>query len=316
MSAWERRPNLFAETRLDRAPNQRREPEWLADRLRDSASRLIPVWRARNLVTIGECSKAVTVPPDRAPLHEADRIGPIFLGLEDGAARFAADLSPFDDPLARLRIRGAEFLDLHRIGALLSQSDGALLAYARGMIHWHRRHLYCGRCGHQTVSEEGGHVRRCEDGACGILHFPRTDPAIIVLVTDSDACLLGRQKVWPANVYSTLAGFVEPGESLGEAVVREVAEETGVPVRAVSYHSSQPWPFPSSLMLGFTASGERVAPRVDGTELEEARWFERDELLRALKTGEIRLPSEVSIARRLIVEWLETSEDPEISERG
>ncbi len=305
MSDLERRPNPFADTRLDRAPDLRREPEWLVDRLQDPASRLVPVWRARSLVTRGVAPEAVTLRPGDTQLPGADRIGLVFLGLENGAARFAVDLSSLDDPLAQLAAGDSEFLDLHQIGALLSQRDGALLAYARGMIHWHRRHLYCGRCGNETISVEGGHIRRCANDDCGIQHFPRTDPAIIVLVTDRDACLLGRQKLWPSAVYSTLAGFVEPGESVGEAVVREVAEETGVPVTKVSYHSSQPWPFPSSLMLGFTATGKRLVPRVDGTELEAARWFEREELLSALETGAVRLPSDVSIARRLIAEWLD-----------
>jgi NAD+ diphosphatase len=197
------------------------------------------------------------------------------------------------------------FEDLHKVGALLGRAEGALLAYARGMVHWHRRHLFCGRCGSETTSIEGGHVRRCDGEGCGILHFPRTDPAIIVLVTSEDACLLGRQVKWPPRVFSTLAGFVEPGESLGEAVAREVSEETGVTVTDVTYHSSQPWPFPSSLMLGFTATALRIEPRVDENELQEARWFGREELRGQVASGRVRLPRPVSIARRLIEEWLE-----------
>lgn len=302
-----RRRNPFADAALDRAPDLRRRPDWLAARLADPGSRLVPVWRARSLVTRSEAPEAVTLGAAQVRLPDDDRIGPIFLGLAGAGARFAFDLSAVDDPLAELDLDRAEFLDLHKMGALLSQADGALLAYARGMIHWHRRHLYCGRCGVETISADGGHVRRCLNSDCGILHFPRTDPAIIVLVTDGEACLLGRQEAWAPGVYSALAGFVEPGESLGEAVVREVAEEAGIPVTAVSYHSSQPWPFPSSLMLGFTALAERVPPTVDHTELEAARWFQRDELLDALRSGEVRLPSDVSIAKRLITEWLEAA---------
>lgn len=303
MTTQNKRPNPFADVQLDRMPDRRRDPRWLEERLRDPRSRTIPVWRARNLVTSGDSPSAVMIDvPGRFP---AGGIGPIFLGLEGEAARFAVDLSDSDDPLAGLGVKGAVFADLHKVGALLSRAEGALLAYARGMVHWHRRHLFCGRCGGETTSIEGGHVRRCASDYCGILHFPRTDPAIIVLVTSEDACLLGRQAEWPPRVFSTLAGFVEPGESLGEAVIREVREETGVAVTEVAYHSSQPWPFPSSLMLGFTASAQRCEPRVDENELQEARWFDREELRGLVAGGRVKLPRPVSIARRLIEEWLD-----------
>jgi len=307
MTGPKRRPNPFADVQLDRVPDRRRDPRWLEERLQDPRSRLIPVWRARSLVTSGDPTSAVSI---GLPLHLPDGpVGPIFLGMEGDTARFAIDLSDSDDPLADLGVEGAVFEDLHKVGALLGRTEGALLAYARGMVHWHRRHLFCGRCGSETSSIEGGHVRRCTSDDCGILHFPRTDPAIIVLVTSEDACLLGRQAEWPARVFSTLAGFVEPGESLREAVIREVREETGVTVTDVTYHSSQPWPFPSSLMLGFTATADRSEPEVDENELQEARWFGREELRGRIASGQVRLPRPVSIARRLIEEWLEV-EDP------
>jgi NAD+ diphosphatase len=249
--------------------------------------------------------------PIPVPLDVPDgRIGPIFLGMEGDAAWFAIDVSESDDPLADLGVEEGAFEDLHKVGALLGRTEGALLAYARGMVHWHRRHLFCGRCGRETASIEGGHVRRCTSDECGILHFPRTDPAIIVLVTSGDACLLGRQAEWPPRVFSTLAGFVEPGESLREAVIREVREETGVTVTDVTYHSSQPWPFPSSLMLGFTATAYRSEPTVDENELQEARWFDREELEAQVASGQVRLPRPVSIARRLVAEWLESPCEP------
>ena len=303
MTERERTPNPFAYVQLDRVPERRRDPSWVEERRRDPRSRWVPIWRARNLVTSGDTPRAVTVP---GPLrHRESRVGPIFLGMEGRSATFAIDLSDVEDPLGELNVEGGVFEDLHRVGALLDRAEGALLAYARGMVHWHRSHLFCGRCGAETISVEGGHVRRCKGIECGILHFPRTDPAIIVLVTAADACLLGRQAKWPARVYSTLAGFVEPGESLSEAVAREVKEETGVRVREVNYHSSQPWPFPSSLMLGFTATAHRSEPVVDGNELQEARWFSREQLRADVASGRVRLPRAVSISRRLITEWLE-----------
>ena len=245
----------------------------------------------------------VTIPP-RDLGREPAAPDAVFLGVDGETACFAVDLSDAEDPLRELDVEEARFVDLHAVGALLGQSDGALLAYARGMVHWHRHHLFCGRCGARTQSAEGGHVRRCLSEDCSAAHFPRTDPAIIVLVTHGESCLLGRQPTWPPLVYSALAGFVEPGESLGEAVAREVMEETGVRVSEVRYHSSQPWPFPSSLMLGFTATAERVEPTVDGEELEEARWFGGKELRSELRSGRVRLPPTVSIARRLIEDWL------------
>jgi NAD+ diphosphatase len=181
------------------------------------------------------------------------------------------------------------------------------------MVWWHGRHRFCGVCGGPTASADAGHVRRC--ARCDARHFPRTDPAVIVLVADAardgdpagEACLLGSAPGWPDGMYSTLAGFVEPGESLEEAVRREVWEEAGVRVGAARYDSSQPWPFPQSLMLGFTAQAEpgaaRGAVRVDGVELRDARWFTRAELDEALAAGRVRLPSPLSIARRLIDGW-------------
>jgi len=153
-----------------------------------------------------------------------------------------------------------------------------VLAYARALVSWRRRHHYCGSCGTATVSRSAGHVRVCPDQGCGDEQFPRLDPAVIVLVSDGARALLGRQKAWPPGRYSTIAGFVEPGESLEDAVLREVLEETGVAVRECRYHSSQPWPFPSSLMLGFTAEADAAAvPRADD-ELEDVRWFTREDV--------------------------------------
>jgi NAD+ diphosphatase len=197
-----------------------------------------------------------------------------------------------------------EFKNLHRIGALLGQEAGALLAYARAMVEWHERHRFCGNCGHRTEMAEGGHLRRCTNESCRAEHYPRTDPAIIVLVADGSRCLLARKPEWPTGMHSTIAGFVEPGEDLNEAVVREVYEETGIEVGHVAFHSSQPWPFPSSLMLGFTATRVRGELRVDSNELEDARWFERSRIRELVAAGELRLPGRVSIARRLIEEWL------------
>jgi NAD+ diphosphatase len=191
---------------------------------------------------------------------------------------------------------------LREVGALLSERDAGLMVHAVALENWQRLHRFCSRCGERTVIAAAGHIRRCP--ACGAEHYPRTDPAVIMLVTDEeDRALFGRQVHWPAGRFSTLAGFVEPGESIEMAVVREVAEESGVRIGEVSYVASQPWPFPSSLMLGFMARAISSEITVDGEELHEARWFSREQLRDGIEAGEILPPSGVSIAARLIELW-------------
>lgn len=192
---------------------------------------------------------------------------------------------------------------LREIGALLGAPDANALAWFRALGHWHRNHTFCSRCAAQTVSDATGHERRCR--GCGARHFPRVDPAIIVLVEHDERCLLGTQAKWAPSHYSTLAGFVEPGESLENAVRREVFEEAGVTVGAMRYHSSQPWPFPQSLMVGFTARARTTAITLRDDELRNARWFTRDAMDAALAAGSLRLPSDASIALRLIRAWYE-----------
>jgi NAD+ diphosphatase len=191
---------------------------------------------------------------------------------------------------------------VRELAATLDALHGGLLAHAIGLAAWHATHPRCSRCGAATVAARGGHVRECP--ACGAAHFPRTDPAVIMLVTDADdRALLGHQPQWPAGRFSTLAGFVEPGEPLEAAVRREVAEEVGIVVGEVTYAGSQPWPFPSSLMLGFFASAETTDIGVDGVEIASARWFTRTELAAAVADGEVGLPGPLSISRWLIETW-------------
>ncbi len=297
-------PNFYAAAGLDRAGHRRKDPAWLSQRLGASTSRFVPVWRSQNLVI------AASGAPPLAALLAREEIAaidgePVLLGLIEDHAYFALDLSQHDTPLAALRTAApVEFADLRRVGPRLSRHEGSLVANARGLLYWHSRHRFCGVCGSATVSEEGGHVRRCTSAACNVQHFPRTDPAVIMLVHDGERCLLGRQRAWPQGMHSTLAGFVEPGESLEEAVAREVFEETGVRVDDVTYHSSQPWPFPASIMLGFHAHARSTAIEVDTHELQDAQWFERAFLLSHRDDDRFRLPRADSIARRLIEDWL------------
>ncbi len=237
-----RAPNVFAGTRVDRVAHLRKDPEWLSETLRSDAACFIPVGKLGLLLTETEPRTAAFLSGSETADLAADE-DLVLLGLHHGRSCFAV---PFQtEQIPRLEILG-ELHNLRSVGSLLNQEDAALLAYAQAMVLWHKRHRFCGHCGNPTRPAEAGHVRICTAADCGKSVFPRVDPAIIVLVSDDDLCLLGRQSAWPDGVFSTIAGFVEPGESLETAVAREVIEETGVSVADVRYQSSQPWPFPSS----------------------------------------------------------------------
>jgi NAD+ diphosphatase len=294
--------NAYASGPLDRADALRADAEAVARALSDAAARLHPVWRGQNLVRYGEDIRGWSPDADRA-VFIAEARETVFLGLgQDGAPHFALDFSHHDAPPAG---PDAVYEDLRKIGPMMAADEGAVLAYARGLVHWHDRHQFCGVCGHPTESLLGGHQRRCLNETCRASHFPRTDPAVIMLVHDGgDRIVLGRQADWPPGRCSVLAGFVEPGESLEDAVAREVMEEVGLPVTDVTYHSSQPWPFPSSIMLGFTARALSEEMTVDTKEIEEARWVHRDAVRDCPNNDSFALPRRDSIAYRLIRDWL------------
>ncbi|WP_329742061.1 NAD(+) diphosphatase [Dyella sp. A6] len=242
--------------------------------------------------------------------HEASLLGlvdgrPLFLLTVDDDAQAGALETALDARRAGLRA----------VGLLLPADEAGLFAYAKGLAHWHQETRHCARCGAPLRRVSSGHRLQCTQATCGRLHFPRTDAAMIVIVEHEGACLLGRQTSWPPGRYSTLAGFVEPGEALEDAVRREVAEESGVIVDEVHYHSSQPWPFPASLMLGFTATArDRRIERRDG-ELEDARWFTPQELLDGIEHGQLTLSSPVSVSWQLIMHWLRERAGAEMAQR-
>jgi NAD+ diphosphatase len=276
-------PNTFAGEALDRAGPHRRDEAWLAARLADPATRVVAADESGVLVA-GEQLRLLGV--DELP----GDLELVLLGVDgDGRAVFAADPG---DAFAGER-RG-----LRDLAPMLSQTEGGMVAHAVALLNWHRRHRFCANCGAPSESREAGHIRRCP--ACGTEHHPRTDPVVIMLVHDGDRAILGRQAHWPAGRYSALAGFVEPGESLEEAVAREVREETGARVAEIAYRSSQPWPFPGSLMLGFIARWTSGEPVIGDGELEDVRWFTRAQIA----SGSVKLPPRQAIARRLIEEWL------------
>ena len=293
------RPNPYTGSPLDRASHLRTDAAWIADALADPATRFVPIWRARSLFNPGAdgLPQAVFLPTVQVDGHPW-----AFLGNAEGVAYIAVDLSAVEDPAPLLPPGAGEFADLRTVGAGLSPDHMAVLAHARGLMHWRSRHRFCGVCGAACEPHSAGNVMVCT--GCATHHFPRTDPAVIMLVTRGDQALLGHSARFPnSTMYSTLAGFVEPGESLEEAVAREVQEEVGVSVGSVRYHSSQPWPFPGSIMLGFYADGLTEEIILDPNELVDARWFSKAEM-RDPKAHGFALPRADSIARRLIEDWM------------
>lgn len=314
--------NTFTGALLDRADDRRRrDPGWLKAQHEHPAARAV-VGGTAGLRIAGARLELVALAELSPPPAE-----PVLLGLNDQGPLFAVDEDPPPPVLEQPAMIGAGGrraeapppapgrLGLREAATTLSQEEGGLAAYAAAILNWHRTHRYCANCGAATDPQEGGLTRRCP--ACGTQHHPRTDPVVIMLVTDGDRLLLGRQRPWPPGRYSALAGFVGTGESLEEAVVREVREEAGVRVTGATYVSSQPWPFPASLMLGFTS--EWAGGELGGIddELQDVRWFDREEVAAAAgeadsdvwlegsgESGRLLLPPRSAIARRLIEGWL------------
>ena len=299
------RPNKLSNPAFDRAAQRRLDQAWLDDARRSGEARIAPIWRAKSLVRAeGERRRATTLPGDA--FHPADDFETVFLGIDDGRPHFAVDVSALEPEEAASRFgpHGA-FEDMRMIGLLLPDEEAALLAYGKGMLWWHERHRFCGVCGHPTRAVDGGHRRLCAHEACKTEQFPRSDPAVIMLIEYDGKCLLARGARFPANFISVLAGFVEPGESLEDTVAREVFEECGVRVTDIAYASSQPWPFPSSLMLGFRARALGPELTLDPNEILEAGWYSRDEVRALAGDGPMRIPPQFSISRRLIDDWID-----------
>ncbi|MBS0613786.1 MAG: NAD(+) diphosphatase [Proteobacteria bacterium] len=296
------RRNVFSGPYLERVAHLRQDTQWLAAALADVHSRAIPVWNQRSLVAEPEAGTAHAAFIEISNLREhISRIEDlIFLGRRGEEQYFAFEVEAEEPPQL---VPNAHFHDLRTVFAQLDVEEAGILAYARAMVSWRRMHRFCGRCGAHTTPHRGGHVLKCANLACGHEQFPRLDPAIIVLVSDGEHALLGRQASWPPGRYSTIAGFVEPGESLEDAVVREVAEETGVQLADVRYHSSQPWPFPASLMLGFLATARTREIRLHDQELEDARWISRADIA----AGTVLLPPSLSISFSLIEHWFDSA---------
>lgn len=306
--------NFFAANPIDRLVDKRRDPAWMAAQMNATTTRFVPVWRSQNLFLSDDSAQPKLLRPEELPqAFSPDAV--TLLGELNGIIYFALDIErESDNAVPAWLEESGEFHDLRIVGLAVEPAMGAILAYARAMIYWQRRHRFCGDCGSATQSTEGGFVRTCTNADCGKQIFPRTDPAIIVLVRSGDRCLLARQSTWPAGRYSVIAGFVEPGESIEDAVKREVMEEAGISVGAIHYQSSQPWPFPSSLMLGFMADATSTEFEFIDDELEEARWLTREEISAEIRSGKLKLPPGLSISRRLIESWFDAGEVGKLSD--
>ena len=294
----------FTGSPLHREALRRRDRDWLAAQQVSDASRFLPVWRLMPLVKREESSLAWARPSFFEEIEPAPE--PVLLGTEGEVAHFAVDVSGVSEPESAFGIADvAAFEDLRAAAGRLPAGEAAIAAQARALVDWHARHGFCAACGGDTRSVLGGAHRRCTD--CEAEHFPRTDPVVIAVVARGDRCLLGRSSHWPDRMFSALAGFIEPGETIEEAVRREVHEEAAIEVGAVRYARSQPWPFPSSLMIGCLADATSDEITLDLAELEEARWFSRDAVRAALagSDGDLVVPPPFAIAHHLMRMWVE-----------
>ena len=296
------RRNQFTAVRLNREVELRDDAQWVSKTLKEPGTRLVPLWRSRSLLERhADGTLAVYLSP--AELPEPDRIQPPTLLGNDGEREyFAVSVTDRQKDDILVKFPDARFADLRRASIDMAAKHAGILAYAKALHYWQHRHTFCGVCGEPNLLRSAGHRMMCSNEECARESYPRIDPAIIVLVTHKDSCLLGRNAKWPPRQFSTLAGFVEPGESLEDAVVREVYEEVQIQLQEIRYVSSQPWPFPASAMCGFYAE---ALDRNSGCseEVEETRWFTVESLTQAVLNQEVRLSPPVSIAFRLLADW-------------
>jgi len=298
----------FAGNPLNRASEKRTDKSWIEAKRHDPSSLVLPIWRLQPFIFGPEKTASVKlglVSPEVADSVESPGAICVFLGLDGDVAVFALDLPVAEDPASVEPLRGQGYFGEARSAAqIASIKDAAIIGQAKALIDWHKRHGFCPNCGSSTQLMDAGYRRLC--GNCKAEHFPRVDPVVIMLATDGEACLVGRGKQFPPGMFSALAGFVEPGETIEEAVRRELMEEASLKVGDVTYHATQPWPFPSSLMIGCFAKAESRDVKVDEHEIAELRWLERSvarELIEGKILDGIRVPPSVAIAHHLIRTW-------------
>ncbi|MBO0332355.1 NAD(+) diphosphatase [Sneathiella sp. CAU 1612] len=304
-----KKPIVFAGGDFDRASHLRTDPNWIEQKLRDPNSRFLPMHQLKALISLTEGARIDWRGYSEVQEFITAGASLIFLGNTDTTSHFAIDVSEIENPKRPPVEDWGKFIDVRSVAPQLSSGEAGALAQARSMIDWHNRHGFCAVCGAPTQPQEAGYSRKCEDTSCSATHFPRTDPVAIMMVTKGDKCLLGQGINFPGDFYSCLAGFIEPGETIEQGVMREVLEESGIQVTNVRYHQSQPWPFPSSLMIGCFADALNDDITVDHTELNDARWFTREEVRRMLEqstkpTG-LRIGGPIALAHQLAKAWVE-----------
>lgn len=290
---------------LNRFSAKRKNEDWINEKLVDPITEFIPIWQNKNLVSKDKPRRMISLTGADLTARNIQRDSAVFLGEMNDKFYFAIQLPSENETEAEPPVLEFLFSDLKNYAPLLRPEDCALMAYAGLMINWHNQTRYCGVCGSKTISTEAGHVLKCSSEQCGKLHFPRTDIAVIALITNGDECLLARQPWWGNKLYSLLAGYVEPAETFEDALEREVFEETGLRLASMEYVASQPWPFSNSVMIGYNAVAVDKSVKLDNEELEDARWFTRDDIKSELKDGKITLPSPTSISYYLIERWFD-----------
>ncbi len=300
-----RTPHIFAANPLDRGERERRDEDWLSRVATDPSTKLLPMGDLNVPIAPGTSQELAWITPSDLQRSGVDA-APLFLGLIDGVAHFVVDVTGHRQAMAEFQDRGLlTFEDARAAAEYVSGPESGIIAQARAQLNWHNRHGFCSVCGHTSYIARGGQVRCCPE--CKTEHYPRTDPVIITVVHDEDRCLLGqsRGRLVQMRRYSALAGFMDQGESIEEAVAREVMEEAGIQVGTVTYHSSQPWPFPSSLMIGCHAGAATTEIAMDNEEMADVRWFDREEVLLALdeRSDVLAIPGSLAIAYHLIRAW-------------
>ena len=297
--------HIFAGNPLDRGERERRDEKWIKDQISNPTSKFLPIWESRVLVSSQEPLRLGWLDSDQLANAKFDS-APFLLGMLNDSTYFTIDMSKSTQSAESIeKLTDYKFEDSRTAAEALELEDTGILAQARAQINWHNRHGFCSVCGNETSVKRGGQKRECTK--CEAEHFPRVDPVIIMVVHDQDHCLLGqsRGRLAATNRYSALAGFVDQAESIEEAVSREVMEEAGIRVKNVTYHSSQPWPFPSSLMIGCHAEADTTEIFMDTEEMTDVKWFSRQEVLAALagENSNLLIPGRIAIAHHLIRSW-------------
>lgn len=295
--------NLFTSESLNRLTEKRTDEEWLTKQIECSDTLFIPHWKGKNFFDVSNEPKMISLKKDKLKSLWKKGLPITLLGELNNNIYFSISLDDINTDIEKEFSSWGIFASLRRYAALLNKDEASLIAYSNAMSNWQKHHQFCGNCGSKTIIALGGHRLDCSNIECNHQIFPRTDPAIITLIYKDDKCLLVRQPQWQPGQYALVAGFVEPGESFESTVSREIFEETGIEVTNIEYFSSQPWPFPGSIMLGFFAKAITEKITLHDDELENAKWMTREEIIEGIKNKTLKHPTNFSIAYRLLETW-------------